>query len=102
VRVATIVGMRGAALRSRPAPRFQAIDETVDLVVVDLDDPGEVLASAPATRRRYFEDHYAELPFGLGTVPRRLDPDESFWTRPGSIAWIALALLGLLVAGSGH
>jgi hypothetical protein len=66
-----------------------------DLVVVDLDDPDEVASRGPGAQRRHFEDHYAELPFGLGTVPRRLEPDP-WYTRPGVLLWIVIALLGLL------
>ena len=72
-----------------------------DLVVVDLDDPDEVASRGPDAPRRHFEEHYAELPFGLGTVPRRLEHDPWF-TRPGVVLWIAIALIGLLaLAGSG-
>ncbi len=72
-----------------------------DLVVVDLDDPDEVASLGPDAPRRHFEDHYAELPFGLGTVPRRLEHD-GWFTRPGVLLWIAIALIGLLaLAGSG-
>jgi hypothetical protein len=71
-----------------------------DLVVVDLDDPDEVERRGPGAQRVHFEDHYAELPFGLGTVARRLEPDP-WYTRPGVLLWIAIALVGLLaLAGS--
>lgn len=71
-----------------------------DLVVVDLDDPDEVESRGPGDQRRHFEDHYAELPFGLGTVPRRIEP-EPWYVRPGVLLWIAIALFGLLaLAGS--
>jgi hypothetical protein len=72
-----------------------------DLVVVDLDDPDEVQGRGPVAQRRHFEDHYAELPFGLGTVPRRLEHDP-WYTRSGVLLWIAIALIGLVaLAGSG-
>ena len=66
-----------------------------DLVVVDLDDPDGIEGRDPAAQRRRFEDRYAELPFGLGTVPRRLDHDP-WYVRPGVVLWIAIALIGLL------
>ena len=69
-----------------------------DLVVVDLDDPDdpdEVTGPGPHGGHRHFEDRYAELPFGLGTVPRRLDRTP-WYARPGTVLWLALALVGLL------
>ncbi|MGZ8763245.1 MAG: hypothetical protein ACXW2Y_07960 [Acidimicrobiia bacterium] len=66
-----------------------------DLVVVDLDDPDELESRGPDAQRQYFEDHYAELPFGLGTVPRRMEPDP-WYSRPGVVLWVAIALVGLL------
>jgi len=78
--------------------RTRGADE--DLVVVDLDDPDDVASRGPTAQRRHFEDHYAELPFGLGTVPRRLDHDP-WYTRPGAILFIAIAVIGLVaLAGS--
>ncbi len=78
--------------------RTRGADE--DLVVVDLDDPDEVESRGPDAGRRHFEYHYAELPFGLGTVPRRIEPDP-WYVRPGVLLWIVIALLGLLaLAGS--
>lgn len=70
-----------------------------DLVVVDLDDPDEVSSRGPVAQRHHFEDRYAELPFGLGTVPRRLD-HTPWYARPGGVAFIVVAMLGLFVLGS--
>ena len=48
--------------------------------------------------RRSFEERYAELGFGLGTVPRRQHADDPWWETPaGMLAVIALLLLGLWV-----
>ncbi len=73
-----------------------------DLVVVDLDDPDEVASRGPTAQRHHFEDRYAELPFGLGTVPRRLD-HTPWYLRPRVLAFIAIALIGFvaLAGGSG-
>ena len=46
--------------------------------------------------RRTFEERYAELGFGLGTVPRRRHADDAWWETPaGMLIVMTLLLLSL-------
>lgn len=63
--------------------------------MIDLTDAGPALARD----RRAYEDAYAHLAFGLGTVPRRRHRDDPFWQQPGALlVVVALLLLLLLVS----
>jgi hypothetical protein len=63
-----------------------------ELVVLDLSDLHVLDRRAD---RRLFEEQYAQLAFGLGTVPRRRHVDEPFWRQPWFVVGGALALLML-------
>ncbi len=74
--------------------------------MIDLDDPaadrgwdrtsfgGARFGGVP------FEDRYAQLAFGLGTVPRRVHRDDPFWLTPGGLLVIVGAVLLLLLASA--
>jgi hypothetical protein len=70
-------------------------DAAEDLPVIDLGDP----AGDPLWDRATFEDRYAQLAFGLGTVPRRVHRDDPLWQSPvGLLAAVAIVLLLLLAS----
>jgi hypothetical protein len=66
--------------------------DVIDLEVIDLSDPMRNRADV-TTDWRSFEECYAQLAFGLGTVPRRQHPDDPLWQRP---AGLLLAVAGIL------
>ncbi len=70
--------------------------DVVELEVIDLNDPGRS-GSGEITDWRSFEDRYATLAFGLGTVPRRQHPDDPLWQRPAGLLMGVGALLSFLV-----
>lgn len=79
-----IVGMRTA---------HEHVD---DLPVIDLGVASEW--DGPPDRAT-FEDRYAQLAFGLGTVPRRQHRDDPLWQQPaGLLLFVTLLLLLLLLA----
>jgi hypothetical protein len=67
----------------------------LDLEVIDLSEPRRVRLEA-ITDFRTFEDRYAVLAFGLGTVPRREHPDEPIWQRPSGVLLAVSAVLAFL------
>jgi hypothetical protein len=69
-----------------------------DLPVIDLGDPGDDLARG--WDRAGFEDRYAQLAFGLGTVPRRVHRDEPLWQTPAGLLTVVAVLLLLLLASA--
>ena len=74
-------------------------DEDEDLVVVDLDD-----APPPSMRfdREAFEERFAELAFGLGTVRRRIHPDRASRAPLWVLLLAVVAMLAVLVGGPGQ
>jgi hypothetical protein len=76
-------------------------DDAIDLPTIDLDATGgDGLSMSADWARVTFEERYAQLAFGLGTVPRRVRPDEPWWvTAPGVLAILAAVLGLLLLAG---
>lgn len=71
-------------------------DAAEDLVVIDLGEPVDVSTGWDRAR---FEDRYAQLAFGLGTVPRRVHRDDPWWQTPaGLLAVVAVLLLVLLAS----
>jgi hypothetical protein len=74
-----------------------AVDDlnVIELEVIDLSDPLGA-GSGAVNDRRSFEDRYATLAFGLGTVPRRQHSDESLWQRPAGLLVGVTFLLTLL------
>lgn len=78
----------------------------IELEVIDLSDPfrsGSVSGSGAVTDRRSFEDHYATLAFGLGTVPRRQHADDSLWQRPaGLLLGVTFVLTFLMLLSTAH
>jgi hypothetical protein len=69
--------------------------EVLDLEVIDLTEPRRVRMEA-ATDFRTFEERYAVLAFGLGTVPRRQHADEPIWQRPAGVLLAVSAVLAFL------
>lgn len=67
-----------------------------ELEILDLTDPTQATWDS-AFDRRTFEDRYAELAFGLGTVPRRTHVEARWWQRPGALI-AAVGLLALVLA----
>ena len=78
----------------RAAVRTADLD-VVDLEVIDLAEPRRVRMEA-VTDRRTFEERYAVLAFGLGTVPRREHADEPLWQRPAGVLLGVSAVLAFL------
>jgi hypothetical protein len=79
----------------------EALD-VLDLEVIDLTEPRRVRMEA-ATDFRTFEERYAVLAFGLGTVPRRQHADEPIWQRPAGALLAVFAVLAFLtVASTAH
>ncbi|MBM3675654.1 MAG: hypothetical protein FJW88_12080 [Actinobacteria bacterium] len=78
----------------RPAERRPA---PLDLPVIDLTQAG----AARTRGTRAYEDAFAHLGFGLGTVPRRRERDDPIWARPPAlVAAVGLLLLVLLAASA--
>ena len=74
----------------------------IDLEVIDLSDARRS-GSRAVTDRRSFEDHYATLAFGLGTVPRRQHAPDSIWQRPaGLLLGVAFLLTFLTLLSTAH
>ncbi len=72
------------------------LERADDLPVIDLGAPN---AWGAPPDRVTFEDRYAQLAFGLGTVPRRQHRDDPLWQQPvGLLLLVALLLLLLLLA----
>ena len=66
----------------------------IDLTAVDADTWSG--AGIRHFDRRTYEERYAELGFGLGTVPRRQRRDDAWWETPaGMLAVITLLLAAL-------
>jgi hypothetical protein len=52
---------------------------------------------------RTFEERYAVLAFGLGTVPRRQHTDEPIWQRPaGALLAVSAVLAFLTLVSTTH
>ena len=84
--------------------RGRVLDDlsVIDLEVIDLSDPYGP-GSRVVTDRRTFEDHYATLAFGLGTVPRRQHAPDSIWQRPaGLLLGVGFLLTFLTLLSSAH
>jgi hypothetical protein len=74
----------------------------IELEVIDLTDPGHRGPGA-VTDRRSFEEQFATLAFGLGTVPRRQHSDDSIWQRPaGLLLAVSLVLTFLTLVSTAH
>jgi hypothetical protein len=78
----------------RAAVRTADLD-VVDLEVIDLTEPRRVRLEA-ITDFRTFEERYAVLAFGLGTVPRREHAEEPIWQRPAGVLLAVSAVLAFL------
>jgi hypothetical protein len=76
----------------------------IELEVIDLSDPLRARsASDPRADLRSFEERYATLAFGLGTVPRRQRPDDPLWQRPtGLLLAVSGVLVFLLLLSAAH
>jgi hypothetical protein len=81
----------------RAAVRTADLDavDVLDLEVIDLTESRRVRMEA-LTDPRTFEDRYAVLAFGLGTVPRREHSDEPIWQRPSGVLLGVSAVLAFL------
>ncbi len=69
--------------------------DVIELEVIDLTDPGH-RGTGAALDPRSFEERYATLAFGLGTIPRRQHTDDSIWQRPAGLLVGVAAVLSLL------
>jgi hypothetical protein len=69
------------------------LDLAPPLPTIDLD----ARAAAPdrAVDRRAYEDRFAELGFGLGTVPRRVHRDDPWWETSAGVLTLGAVLLAL-------
>jgi hypothetical protein len=76
------------------AGESEAID-VLDLEVIDLSEPRRGGLDAIADFRT-FEERYATLAFGLGTVPRRQHAVEPLWQTPAGVLAAVGAVLALL------
>lgn len=70
--------------------------DVVELEVIDLTDPGP-RGLESIVDPRSFEERYATLAFGLGTVPRRQHADDSIWQRPAGLLIGVGGVLSLLM-----
>ncbi len=74
----------------------------LDLEVIDLSEPRRGGFDA-ITDFRTFEERYATLAFGLGTVPRRQHADDPLWQTPaGALTAVAAVLAFLALATTAH
>jgi hypothetical protein len=90
-----------AAVRTRDLDDVISLEVT-DLEVIDLSEPRRVRMEA-ATDFRTFEDRYAVLAFGLGTVPRRQRAAEPLWQRPaGALVAVSAVLAVLTLVSTAH
>jgi hypothetical protein len=69
--------------------------EATDLEVIDLSEPLRGLPDMVVDFRT-FEERYATLAFGLGTVPRRQHADDPIWQRPAGVLLGVSAVLAFL------
>ena len=69
---------------------------TIDLPIIDL----TVESLSRRLDPRSFEDAYAELAFGLGTVPRRQHRDDPFLQTPAGLLTVVAGLILLLLAST--
>lgn len=63
-------------------------------------DLGEPVDAPSGWDRARFEDRYAQLAFGLGTVPRRVHRDDPLWQTPAGLLAVVAVLLLLLLASA--
>jgi hypothetical protein len=76
--------------------------DVLELEVIDLSEPRRLRMEA-ATDFRTFEERYAVLAFGLGTVPRRQHADEPIWQRPaGALVAVSAVLAFLTLVSTTH
>jgi hypothetical protein len=76
--------------------------DVVELEVIDLNEPRRS-GSGAIIDWRSFEERYATLAFGLGTVPRRQHPDDPLWQRPaGLLTGVGILLSFLMLLSTAH
>jgi hypothetical protein len=76
--------------------------DVIELEVIDLSDSATD-GSGVITDWRSFEDRYATLAFGLGTVPRRQHAPDALWQRPaGLLVAVSIVLSFLALASTSH
>jgi hypothetical protein len=81
---------------------LEAVDP-LDLPTIDLGAPSAGATSMMPLDRRTYEERFAELGFGLGTVPRKIRRDDAWWETPAGMLVVIGALLFLLwVSTSAH
>ena len=69
---------------------------TIDLPIIDL----TVESCSRRLDPRSFEDAYAQLAFGLGTVPRRQHRADPFFQTPAGVLTVVAGLILLLLAST--
>lgn len=74
--------------------------EGVDLPAIDLTGSDSAGGSA-ALDPRAFEERYARLGFGLGTVPRRQRRDDPWWETSLGMVAVVIGVLLLLWLSTG-
>jgi hypothetical protein len=80
----------------RTATSFDVIeDEALDLPAIDL-TAADAAGWNLGWDRRTFEERYAELGFGLGTVPRLQRRDDAWWETPLGLMACVVGILVLL------
>lgn len=76
--------------------------DVIELEVIDLSDPGRSGPDALSDWRT-FEERYATLAFGLGTVPRRQHADDPLWQTPaGLLIGVSILLSFLWLLSAAH
>ncbi len=77
------------------------LHDAIDLPTIDLDAADDTAGTSHlGGHRRSFDERYAQLAFGLGTVPRRAQADDPWWeTAPGVLGILAV-VIGLLLLAS--
>ena len=72
--------------------------DATDLPAIDLTAAADTWSGAGIRHfdRRTYEERYAELGFGLGTVPRRQRRDDAWWETPAGMLAVVVVLLLLL------